>query len=200
MAALPTLFPTSQISAGGWTDEAGGVTDLHLVIDETGTGGTDYIRGVAGDPTAAGEWGLTDMPADFGSMDSLTLEIRHSRGTVEGGSPGAGDDVTTLNLSIVDSVGAILGNIGNVEGASAGYAVKTETVAVSLTAAGLAADKATWDDARFTMDTTDVQSMGNDGHRIWVDFVRFINGTYTPAAPPGGIAAHSPNRLTYLRY
>ena len=92
MATLPTLFPTADIDDGGWTDESGGTTDLFALIDETGGGGTDYIRGGLDATTAVGRWGLTDTPGDFGTMTSIDIEIRHSRGTVEAGSAGDGDD------------------------------------------------------------------------------------------------------------
>ena len=176
MATLPTLFPTSDQADGGWTDEAGGTTDLFGKIDETGTG-TDYIRGQQDAATTVGQFGLTTMPADFSTMTSIDVEIRHSRGGVEGGDDGGGDDTHTLFARIVDSGGSALTDEMTIETGIVGYLVKTETVSFTTV---VASDKTTWDGAELELRTTYTKDKGSDGDRTWVDFARIINGVYIP--------------------
>jgi len=189
MATLPTLYPTSLVTAGGWTDEAGG-SPVATLIDDTTAGDTDYIRGVLnGSTQPPGEWDLTDTPADFASMTSLSVEIRHSRGGVEGGDNGGGDDTYNLAVSVETPAGVkIAGDTGAlvliVETGTVGYLVKTETIVFPFV--DTAATKATWDGARVVLQGSFLQSMGADGDRIWVDFVRLVNGIYVSsvALPP----------------
>lgn len=192
MPSLSTLFTTSQIEAGDWTDEAGGTTNLHLVIDESGAADTAYIRGGLNAATTVGRWGLTDTPSDFGTMTSIDIEIRHSRGGVEGGDNGGGDDTHTLLAQLVDSSNNALTDEMTIETGTVGYLVKTETVSFTNVSAG---SKTIWDGARLALRTTFSQSMGADGDRMWVDFARLINGVYSAGSPivelastPAGVA------------
>lgn len=181
MPSLPTLVPTSQVAAGDWTDEGGGTTDLHLAIDETGAAGTDYIRGALNALTGVGTWHLTDTPSDFGTMTSIDIEIRHSRGGVEAGDNGGGDDTHTLLAQIFDSGASALTDEMTIETGTVGYLAKTEVVSFTGVVAG---DKTTWDGARLALRTTFSQSMGADGDRVWVDFARIINGVYEVSDVP----------------
>lgn len=192
MPSLPTLFPTSQIEAGGWTDEAGGTTNLHLAIDESGAADTAYIRGGLNLATTVGRFGLTDTPSDFGTMTSIDIEIRHSRGGVEGGDNGGGDDTHTLLAQIVDSSNNALTNEMTIETGTVGYLVKTEVVSFTGVSAG---SKSAWDGARLALRTDFSQNMSPDGDQIWVDFARIINGVYSAgstivelASAPAGVA------------
>lgn len=113
MATLPTLFPTGGLAnSGNWTDEAGTVNNLHLLIDETGAAGTDYMRtGTSGGPydyTVS----VTDMPSDFATMNSLQIELRHSRGGVEAGDNGGGDDTWSKFAYITNAAGTVALEIG----------------------------------------------------------------------------------------
>ena len=181
MAVLPTLFPTGQVSAGDWTDEAGGTTNLHLAIDESGAGGSDYIRGSQDAVTNVGLWELTDMPSDFGTMTSIDVEIRHARGGVEGGDNGGGDDTFTLFLRLVAADASVLTDEMQIESGTVGYLAKTEVVSFTGVQAR---DKTVWDGARLQMGVAYSRSMGADGDRVWVDFVRIINGVYALAPGP----------------
>lgn len=185
MAVLPTLYPNAGLAnSGSWSDEAGGVTNLYLVIDETGAAGTDYIRtGTSGGPYDY-TMGVTDMPSDFLTMNSLQIEIRHSRGGVEAGDDGGGDDTWSLFAYITDAAGttALAGanstpaNGQAIHSASAGWLARTDTVA--FTYVNTTADKTAWDGARLTVEAVFNQTKGNDGDRVWVDYVRLVNGDY----------------------
>lgn len=179
MAVLPTLFPTSQITAGMWTDEAGGTTNLHLAIDESGAADTAYIRTPLDATGGAGDWGLTDTPSDFGTMVSIDIEIRHSRGSVEAGSAGAGDDTWTLRAELQAADLSLLTDVMTIESSSVGWAVKTEVVSFTGVVAG---NKTIWDGAHLVLSCAYTRNMGADGHRVWVDFARIINGVYALAA------------------
>ena len=181
--ATTTLTPDATDQVGGWTDEGGGTTDLHLVVDETSED-TAYIRtGTSGAPLGGSEilLNLSSPPGDFTTATAATLNIRHSRGSVEAGSAGAGDDTHTLQASIHHASLGNFVNIFTVETSTQGWAVKTENIGLTLTAAGLAATASDWAAARIMLADSFTQSMGNDGHRVWVDFVN-VTLTYTEAA------------------
>lgn len=187
MATLPTLYPTGDVSNNGWTDEAGGSTNLFNLVDEVGSFDTDYIRTDL-DGCDIG-FDVTNMPSDFASMNSLQVEVRHSRGTVEGGSAGAGDDTWQIFAYIVDSTGAVALAGGNsspangelVNSSTQGYVPETDTV--SFTYVNQTATKAQWDGARLFIEGVFTISGGTDSHRVWVDTVRLVNGDYDAAVP-----------------
>ena len=188
MTALPTLFPTGAFSAteGTWTDEAGGTTNLHLLIDEASAGDTDYIRSSVDVQSVFGV-DITDTPVDFASMNSLSVEIRHSRGSVEGGDAGGGDDTWQVWAYIVDSTGTVALAGGNstpangeqINNSTIGYVVKTQTQ--PFTYVNPTATKAQWDGARLFVEAVYTASGGGDADRVWVDFVRLVSGDYDVA-------------------
>jgi hypothetical protein len=154
------------------------------LIDDTTAGDTDYIRGILNGATTQGLWDFTDMPADFESMTSVSVEIRHSRGGVEGGDNGGGDDTHNLNVALMASDQVTnYTTLISIESSTIGYLVKTETVDLPLTAAGLAASQADWNSALMRVLTTFNINMAADGDRIWVDFARLINGVYVASGP-----------------
>lgn len=178
MATLSPLVPTGMVAAGGWTDEAGGTTNLHLPVDETGAQDGAHIRGLLNDPTTAVKFNFTDTPSNFVAMGVLQVEIRHARGAVEAGDNGGGDDTHSISITITNAAEDTAYVIGElIESGTIGYLSKTEIVSLPLTAAGIAATKSNWDGAVIHLSTGFSQSMGADGDRIWVDFVRLI-GTY----------------------
>lgn len=174
--ASVNLAPTSQNAAGDWTDEAGGTSDLHLLVDEaTASPGTDYIRGTKDGATAACYLPVTS-PAAWQVPTAGTLNIRHSRGGVEGGDNGGGNDTHTLLFRIWDSAHAVaLTDEITVETGTVGYLVKTENIAL----AGITGTLAQWTDPHYALRTTFAQSAGKDGDWMWVDLVN-IDFTYTP--------------------
>lgn len=200
MAALPPLYPTSMVSAGGWTDEAGGSTNLHLVVDETSNGDTDYIR-TPTNATADLTIEFSDMPFDFVFMNTLSIEVRHSRGGVEGGDAGGGDDTWDLFAYITDSSGTIalaggnsvVGNGQTINTSTVGYVTKTDTAA--FTYVNPATTRAEWNTARLVLEGVFSLVSTNDADRIWVDYVRLVNGTYTATVTPSG----TPVWLTHFR-
>lgn len=182
------LYPTGLVSAGGWTDEAGGTTDLHLVVDDTSAGDSDYIRTPVDTATDI-TFDITNMPSDFVAMSDLDVEIRHSRGGVEGGDAGGGNDTYELYAYITDSSGAVAlaganstpanGQLLNTS--TAGYVTETDTVSFSYV--NTTATKTQWDGARLTIEAVYAATGGGDADRLWVDFIRLINVTYS-ATPP----------------
>lgn len=189
MASLPTLYPTSDVSNNGWTDEAGGSTNLFNVVDEVGAAGTDYIRTDL-DGCDIG-FGVTDMPSDFLTMNSLQVEVRHSRGTVESGSAGSGNDTWELYAYIVTADGSTALAGGNsspangqlVNTSTQGYVPETDTV--SFTYVNDTATKTDWDGARLFIEGVFTASGGTDSHRVWIDTVRLVSGDYDVATVGG---------------
>ena len=179
MASLPTLFPNSQITAGGWSGPGVDQTDIHLYIDEPAAGDGAEIFGSLDASTTACELGLTDMPSDFATMNSLSLEIRHARGATAAGENGGGDDTHSLHVMILDSAGTQLTDEMTIESGTVAYLAKTEVVA--FTGVHQTANKATWDGAKISIRTVVSKNMGGDGDRTWIEFVRLINGDYDSA-------------------
>lgn len=183
------LYPTGQTFNNGWTDEAGGSTDLHLVVDETGAAGTDYIRTPTNSSVRV-TFDITNMPSDFQAMTSLSVEIRHSRGTVEGGSAGAGDDTKEVYAYITDSTAAVQLAGGSstlaqgqlVNTSTQGYVPETDTQA--FTYVNTTATKTQWDGALLNLEGDHAASGGDDLHRIWVDYIRLVSVVYSAAVPP----------------
>lgn len=183
MAALPTLYPVSDVVINSWRGPALDASNLWEYVDDTTAGDGDFLFTPTGDSGLL-TFNLTDMPADFVTMNSLDVEIRHARGDTSAGSAGAGDDTWTFVLEVTDATGStFLCNNITVESSTQGWATKTEVISLTV---NTTADKATWDGARVTMNADLTTSMGNDGHRIWLDFVRFINGDYDADAGGGG--------------
>ena len=71
-----------------------------------------------------------------------------------------------------------------VETSVVGYLVMTEIIPFPFVKT--AGTKADWDGAKVVMSSTFSQSMAADGDRIWVDFVRLVDGIYVSsvALPP----------------
>ena len=139
--ATVTLYPVSLATAGGWTDESGGSPAYTLIDEVTGSPGTDYIRGTIDAATTAGQWGLTTITdAAFAVPSAATLDIRHSRGSVEGGDNGGGNDTYTLFARIyaADGTTALTDEL-TVETGTVGYLVKSET---ALAFAGIPSNSA----------------------------------------------------------
>lgn len=187
MTALPTIFPASPFAnvSGTWTDEAGATTNLHLLIDEATAGDTDYIRtGLTG---TVGKVDLGNTPADFITMNTLSVEARHSRGTVEGGTV-SGNDTWDLWTYITDSTEAVqlaggnatLANGERINTSAIGYVPKTQIQA--YTYVNQTATKTQWDGAKMFIEAVFTAVSTTDSHRIWLDFIRLVNGDYDSSA------------------
>lgn len=204
MAVLPTIYPVSTLAAGDWTDEAGGATDLHSPIDETGAEDGEHIRTPQDAVATACRIGLGDMPADFVSMTSLQLEVRRSRGATEAGSSSGGDDTMIGRVGIYTSGGTRLAGVtGPADlvfsvASNVAYVATTSTLTFTLISGGGVNTKANWDDAELRIYTEYLRNMGADGHRIWIDFMRLVNGVYT-AAPPVFPYGNPARRLRRMR-
>lgn len=167
MATLPTLLPTSYEGFTGTTP----ITTL--VANLTSGDGVNILFG--GNSTGSMFYGFADTPSDFAKMLTLTYDTRYQI------SPLAGD-TETLNIAIVDSSRTI--NYVNTT------LIKSTTTSLSptsysdnaltLTAAGLAASKAEWNNAQIQLSTTHAANMGADGSIWYVDLIA-LKGTYQTA-------------------
>lgn len=73
------MVPDSDVSAGTWTDEAGGVTNLFSHIDEPDPANdADYIKSVVDPASALVKFGMSN-PAGTPSAGNYSINIRHKK-------------------------------------------------------------------------------------------------------------------------
>lgn len=113
-AAVPQhLVPDADQSAGTWTTDSGGTTNLYQTIDEQPTASdADYIQSVAGPSAAAADFTLTDgadplsstghtvrvralIDAAIGGAMTLTTELRQGASALS--TPATWDDTLTAS-------------------------------------------------------------------------------------------------------
>ncbi len=152
-------------------DQSGGTTNLYAAIDETiaaADDGTTYVRN---NNKASGNYLclLTDTPAAFASMLTLTIDVR-ARTT------GAVDDQTTLYAQIfaADGTTPLTGEVAvAVNPGPSGW-----TTISGITFTGIVAgDKATWDGARLRLRWAYGQVGTADSTQIRVTAVE-VDGTF----------------------
>ena len=178
MATLPTLYPVGDGTQNGVTGT--GTAPWYANIDDWAGGGlvdedSTYISSGV-DLGGDGNYLLTDMPANFGTLDSLSLDVRVRRnGTVT-------DDAMTLTVGIVGADGSTV-LAAQKQVASQASGTTYSTVTVSYTDAELASrsNKAAWDGAQLRLVWTYTKTKSSDGLALRVTAVR-ANGTYTESA------------------
>lgn len=73
------MVPDSDVSAGTWTDEAGGTTNLFSHIDEPDPANdADYIKSVVNPASALVKFGMSN-PAGTPSAGNYSINIRHKK-------------------------------------------------------------------------------------------------------------------------
>lgn len=187
MATLPTLIPTSDAvgSFGGFTDNAGGTTNLYTKVDETIAGAVDTNDYIQGGALANVGFLFTDMPADFVSMSSLSIQLRYAES-------GRVDDTVAITARVFDPTA---GGLTTMAGATSGPLTPSkQTIVVSATSTAFAnssvvafvyldttANKASWDGARIELDVVITTTKGADGAVAKISAVE-LTGTYTASA------------------
>jgi len=143
---------------------------------------------------------LDNMPSDFISMDSFSVNIKYRKGPAGGNNddlwtiacrvtlgsnwtPTTATDIiahssTTLDQSFPDDTQTASWHL--VDGDSPDSWTTSGAVAFSSVQA---ADKTDWDGAHIWLGQMRNQVMGGDGDQIEVDWVEFT-GTYTGSSPP----------------
>lgn len=179
--ATVVLVPNSDITIGNWTDEAGGTTDLWAVFDELeASPDTNYLRGPVNAGVTTTLFGLTNITGPFTAATNAFGRIRVSRGSVEGGSAG-GDDTHTLSARLTHPTAGVITDNQVILAGTTGFAPTMFNIGWALNSTGQGLTQAEWDDVRLELTGSFNQSMGADGHRLWVDLVN-ITITYTTPA------------------
>lgn len=187
IVALPSLrpnFPVTNVSitvvgaATGWEaiDDDPDSPNLADYVYDAGTTSGDLIVG------------LTDMPVDFQNMQS-PVTVRASTQAV-----GFADDSDTLTVELTAADGTLLSNTVTLS-TQAHTATALRTATLTLNAAGLAANQATWNDARLHMLWTYAASMAKDNGVIRV-YALEVDGSYNQLPPPENAIFSVPTRAT----
>ena len=174
-AALPTLLPTGD----GTRDAAiqvRGVTLAYDAIDDTigAADTTSYLQNAQHTPGRYVAL-LTDLPADFSAMSTLTISIRAR-------TVGLSDDQTTLYAQLVgadettplSAEVAVATNLG-----SSAWATVANVALGGLTPGS----KAIWDGARLRLRWGYVQVGSADSSQLRLTAVE-LHGTYLSGSPP----------------
>lgn len=177
MATLGPLYPIDDgtIDTAVITRSTGaGTYASHIDSDpSTGQPDGDYIYNAG----AAGGFSffiMTDVPTDFGSMDTVTVDTFTD-------VVGRTDDNIDFRCSIWDSTetimyaGNVIGDNGELVGMNPNGLL---TTTLTLTSAGLAASKADWNNARIRMSWYYTQNMAKDAYDLRLHAFE-VNGTYT---------------------
>lgn len=181
MATLTPLDPDTTGTVSGVTDEAGGTTNLHTKV--TDASDTTYLTaGVDSAGTAL--LGLSDVNADFESMDTLAANIRvqlngvHTDDTIEIFAQVFDGNATTTPLS--DEV--LIAN----QASSGTFTDYTPSFTIQGTPT-----KTQWNNAHLRLRWTYTKNMASDAISLRCSQAQ-VTGTYTQVDPnatviPGAI-------------
>jgi hypothetical protein len=124
----------------------------------------------------------TSLPSDFGDIDTLQVNFSWTEGPYS-------DDNRSLTARFFNPAGTTpYSNSFNIRiGSSSAAATESynydQNVAVTLTAAGLAASKSDWEGALLQLTWSESRSMGADGGKLLLVDIN-LSGTYTSSGPP----------------
>jgi len=180
--ALSTLLPTGDSAVGSWTTDSGGTSNLWQKIEEGIAGATDttdYIKGPNDVDASDYKFALTDTPASFNSIKSLSWQVRFA---LSGTPPASNKDTYGLSIRIVN--GATILAAADSSGTFQ-VIVSTTTMSTSFsnsavtafTYVNTSASKATWDGAIVELRQTYTQTASKDAHAVEVSAIEFT-GTY----------------------
>ncbi len=185
--SLPTLYPVGD-GDGTTHQPRGWATQSYLNIDETGAADGNTI--LAAFSTNANETSflLQDMPSDFSSMVSLTINVRAR-------ASGRVDDIYFLLARVVKADGTALATGSTISRMSVfGHPMSTSdtTANITFTTVDTAATKADWDGAIIQLYQGYAATGGADAFAaIVVEFVNFT-GTYATLVNAAGVGtAHN---------
>ena len=124
-------------------------------------------------------YAMPTLPADFGTMDTLSWVFEYRQ-------QGRVDDTLGLQVRIVNGATILAAaNSGGTFATVANPITTTTDTTSSVTAFGYintTADKTTWQNATIEIRQRYIASKANDGGHVEVDFAKFTSGTYTPGA------------------
>ncbi len=166
MPALPTLRPTSFVSGTLiGTSTVGNVNDNN---DAT------FIESASGNGVD-GQWiyEITDMPADFASMDlaQVTLTIRAQLSAT-------GDDTWRVRGELTDAAGVAVSNVPAYVNLANNTTVQEFTFVLTMTGTNA---KAQWNAVKLLLDYQNVKNMAADGNVVRITDA-WLTGTYTAAS------------------
>lgn len=187
MVALPTLYPaTPDGTATTMSAPVGAATYAEAI--QTNDGGTSYVT--AGVDSAGNVFvNLDDTPADFETMDSLTVScVVRLEGTVT-------DDTTALYAQVfaADETTALTDEVFVTDQAT-GNTYTTDSTALVLSAAGTTATKADWDGARLRLRWEYVKTRASDAIALHVT-QSYLDGAYTASGPTQPVANAGPYQI-----
>jgi hypothetical protein len=179
MATLPLLVPGLSSNLNG-IEVPNGDPALEAIATPADASFAQHSNNSGG--TFSADFDLPEMPADFASMDTLTVRLRYLRAV--------GTAVNTWNslqASVVNSAGAALSNTVTIA-SNITTTTATNSGVITLTGLNTTADKTVWDNARLRIFWVITRSMGGDtlGRRVTAGE---LTGTYTTAAPQTTFAA-----------
>lgn len=192
MPNLPALLATSDQTVGAWRTDSAGATNLYLKIDEGIAGAvdtTDYITAPNDTNNSDYSYNLADTPADFGSVKTLSFQIRYR---LSGAPPGSNKDTYGLQIRIMNgaTVLAAADAAGTFSTAVAGTTTMptafTNTSVTAFAYVNPMASKTLWDGAVVTLRQTYTALSTADVHAVQVSTCE-ITGTYTYI----GVVAHT---------
>lgn len=173
MAVLPTLHPTSDELVVSWANWTG----AYSTIDDdpsSSASESDTATGPSVNGDSVAYYGLTTMPSDFSTMDSLQYRVRYRFQSLS-------DDTLTFYLQIMRSDGSTpLTNQMTVASSTAPTAY-VDSTDVSFTGVDTSAGKSVWDAALLYIFVDLAKLGGLDSGYVEVAAVDF-EGVYTQSS------------------
>lgn len=166
MATLPGLYPTAYSSQTGtaWTTTTVGNIDEGVAFAD----GQFIVAGA--DSTSTIFYAITDMPADFGAMATLSYDIRYQITPLT-------NDTEVLSIQIFKSdKSTALTNKMQVESTTTALSIRNKGV-TAFTGLDTAASQSDWNGAFAAIFTSHSASQAKDGSVWSIDAFEFT-GTY----------------------
>lgn len=175
MVALNTLVLTGDSQKGNWLNNSNNTTGNYWpLISESfeSPNDVDYIRGGSGSndnntQRYIGEFSNTN--SDFLSMSNLTVGVRFRSFNIV-------NDTVGFNIRIINLANTELTNVVTATNITTSF--QSNSYTFSLTAAGLAANKTDWDNARIVITQTYNQVSSPDNGYIAISALQ-LTGNYT---------------------
>lgn len=173
MTTLGPLSPDGDGTIGAAIEhDAGTGSPFYTHFDEDpASAGADWVGNDLSESSDTAFFDVADMPADFGSIDALTIDYSRQ-------AQGFGNDTCTLYVQVFASDESTNYTDEITLATETDTTKITETGTFAVNATGLAASKSSWNGAQIRFRWNYSQSTGPDNAQILI-FAFEINGDYT---------------------
>ena len=188
---MPTLDQLT-LDADGFIDTANiehdagtGAPYVGHCNDTPDGGSSDWVGNDQGEKTGVAWFSLSNVNADFGSMDSLNIDVDVDAISVS-------DDTVTLTCRVFDADNDVTNPLTD-ESGNLGTEVDTTRTQRNVGFAGLAGNQAQWNAAHIRFTWTYSKTGAGDNLQVRL-FGCDIDGVYTVAAAGGELLLTHPHR------